>query len=150
MPDIKKLQIAATIVSVVVVLVLLYYFSLSNSASVNTPVNTSANNQPTPTSVNTSANNQPTPTSVNTSVNTPTNNQSTPTTAAPTTEISQCKPCANNGAFACPGSLIKSTDWYNGQASIISNYRVAQYDPVTPPITIDGTGYYFRQLGTTC
>ncbi len=71
-----------------------------------------------------------------------------PVTIAPN-QISKCKLCSP-GYYACPADLIKSPEWYNNQASLISSYRLAAYDPVTAPITIDNSGYYFRQLGSTC
>ncbi len=61
------------------------------------------------------------------------------------TQLSQCTKCGE-GWYSCPASVIKSTEWYNGQESQVSSYRLS-IDPTTPPITIDGKGYYFRQLG---
>ncbi len=59
-----------------------------------------------------------------------------------------CTKCGT-GYYQCAASSIKSTEWYNGQASLVSSYRLS-IDPVNPPIMIDGIGYYFRQTGTKC
>jgi hypothetical protein len=69
---------------------------------------------------------------------------------APEITPSGCTRCST-GVYVCPANKIVAPGlWYNNQASQISSYRLPAYDPETPPINIDGKGYYFRQLKTAC
>lgn len=64
---------------------------------------------------------------------------------------SGCTECTTPGLFWCPAGVIKYPGSpYDGKAAQISSYRVPQYDPVNPPITLNGDGYYWRQISTGC
>jgi len=60
----------------------------------------------------------------------------------------------SKGFLWLPKNLVTSVEpaWYDGQDILASTYRLPEYDPETPPIIIDGEGYYFRQLakGMSC
>jgi ferredoxin len=73
---------------------------------------------------------------------------SAPVSTSPVEVIpSGCTKCLT-GVYACPADkIVAPGQWYNNQASQISTYRLPAYDPATPNITIDGAGYYFRQVG---
>jgi hypothetical protein len=60
-----------------------------------------------------------------------------------------CMFCSTPGIFLCPVSVISQAGPY-GQNSQISCFRVPQYDPPTPPITLSGKGYFFREYNNSC
>lgn len=53
------------------------------------------------------------------------------------------------GVIIAPGNLVKSQDWFNGQSSALSTYKLSS-DPEIPQVQIDGHDYYFRQLAEKC
>ena len=59
-----------------------------------------------------------------------------------------CSSCSTPGIFLCPQSVLAPFNYsQNGQ---ISCFRVPQYDPPNPPITLGGRGYFFREYNNAC
>lgn len=62
-----------------------------------------------------------------------------------------CTLCSS-GVYWCPNAVLPAA--YQGMGgrpgALISTYRLPQYDPVNPNITLDGVGYYFRQGAESC
>lgn len=59
-----------------------------------------------------------------------------------------CSACSTPGIFLCPVSVLAPFNYsQNGQ---ISCFRIPQYDPPNPPITLGGKGYFFREYNNSC
>ena len=55
-----------------------------------------------------------------------------------------CKKCPQaEGYYWCPAGVV-------GGPTLISSYRLPQYDPIEPQYTIGGDKYYFRESGNDC
>lgn len=55
-----------------------------------------------------------------------------------------CKKCPQaEGYFWCPAGVV-------GGPTLVSSYRLPQYDPIEPQYTIGGEKYYFRESGDDC
>ena len=62
-----------------------------------------------------------------------------------------CAACSTRGIYLCPASVMNTAS--NGtinQNSQISCFRVPQFDPVTPPLLINGQRYFFREANNAC
>lgn len=61
-----------------------------------------------------------------------------------------CSQCST-GYYLCPAGVISAPNqWYDKQAIAISSYRLPQYDPEQPNVSVGTNKYYFRKAGTTC
>jgi hypothetical protein len=61
-----------------------------------------------------------------------------------------CVECSVPGSYWCPAGVVSSSESWNGLASLVSTYRLPQYDPVDPNAQVGGTKYYWRQLADSC
>ena len=62
-----------------------------------------------------------------------------------------CSACSTPGIFLCPGNVMSAgSGGRYTQNSQVSCFRSPQYDPPTPPITIAGKGYFFREANNSC
>jgi hypothetical protein len=66
-------------------------------------------------------------------------------------EITGCKKCGETGVYLCDkGVLKKDGAWWSGQQALMSDYRIAAYDPVEPAVTLDNVPLYWRELSAVC
>ena len=62
-----------------------------------------------------------------------------------------CSACSTPGIFLCPADIVSAgSGGRYVQNSQVSCFRSPQYDPPTPPITIAGKGYFFREYNNAC
>lgn len=60
-----------------------------------------------------------------------------------------CRDCGS-GLYFCDKGIISSSEWWNGQAAQVSDYRIPLYDPSEPQVSLGDSKYYWRQGADGC
>ena len=63
-----------------------------------------------------------------------------------------CTECSQKGLYFCEVGAVNVVPdvWYNRQPLLASTTRYPEYDPVDPPINVNGLKLYFRQGASSC